>query len=147
MRSCPLHLKMKSRAIITGAVWRQRCQTIQGEARRVQSSGGLASFAEVGSERTRYSEVDPFPYSPQKYAMMSFQALCGGGYPYGVHCSLKAVQMFYLQVGPSSPGGRHSRKLAITENTRTQHALLDGNKFSLANIIFKSGCQLWQVTY
>lgn len=86
-----------------------------------------------------------FHYSPQKYAMMSLQALCGGGCLYGVDCSLKAVQMFDLQVGPGSPGGRHSRKIATAENTRTQHTLFKGNKFPLANIIFKSGGQLWLV--
>lgn len=82
-----------------------------------------------------------FHYSPQKYAMMSLQALCGGGCLYGVDCSLKAVQMFCLQVGPGSLGGPHSRKLATTEHTSTQHTLFKGNKFKLANIIFKSGGQ------
>lgn len=78
--------------------------------------------------------------------MMSLQALCGGGCLHGVDCSLKAVQMFYLQVGPGSLGGRHSRKLATAENTSTQHTLFKGHKFKLANIIFKSCGQLWQVT-
>lgn len=61
--------------------------------------------------------------------MMSFQALCGGGCSYGADCSLKAVQMLSLQVGPSSLGGRHSRKLAISENTTTQQTVFGGNKF------------------
>lgn len=138
MGSRPLHLKIKSRAIITGAAWRRRCQMIKGEAPREPSSGGLAPLGEVGSERTRHSRVDLFHYSPQKYAMMSLQALCGGGCLYGVDCSLKAVQMFYLEVSPGSLGGRHCRKLATAENTSAQHTLFKGNKFESANIIFKS---------
>ena len=40
--------------------------------------GGLIPSGKISSVWTRHSRVDLLHYSPLKYVMMSFQALCGG---------------------------------------------------------------------